>query len=284
VEIRRAREDDLSAELEVFRAAIGELFGRHNLAPPNPTAEQFRNQQLHLLRHDGERSLVGVENGRVVAFAAALVRDDAWFLSSLFVRPEMQGRGIGSALLAEVWADAAPSRRTMTDSIQPDSNGLYARRGLVPTTPVLRLTGRPHGAAAPAGLEASAPDPAQLAVLDAAAYGFDRAPDHAYWGRLARATLWCRDGEPAAYSYAWPTGHVGPIAGRDGRAAADALVGELERRDGGVTSVLVPGTSRELIETALASGLRVSGPPGLLLLSAGVEAPTALAPGGFALF
>jgi GNAT superfamily N-acetyltransferase len=284
VEIRRASEDDLPAQLEVFRAAIGALFARHDLPPPNPTREQFENQQRHLMSHDGERSLVATEGDRVVAFAASFVRGDAWFLSSLFVRPEAQGLGIGPALLDATWLVEAKSRRTMTDAIQPASNGLYAQRGLAPTTPVFRLVGRPGGTAVAAGVEASEPDESALATLDDAAYGFHRAPDHDYWGRLARATLWRRDGEPVAYSYVWPSGHVGPVAGRDAEAAAAALTAELALVPGAGASVLVPGSARRLLEAALAAGLRISGPPGLLLLSEGLEPPTALAPGGFALF
>jgi GNAT superfamily N-acetyltransferase len=284
VEIRRASEDDLPAQLEVFRAAIGELFARHGLPPPNPTRERFENQQRHLLAHDAERSFVAVERRSVVGFAAAFMRGEAWFLSSLFVRPEAQGLGVGRALLDRAWAEEAQSRRTMTDAIQPASNGLYARRGLVPTTPVFRLVGRPGRAPAPPRLDASEPDDDALVALDDAAYGFRRAPDHGYWRRLARSTLWRRGSEPVAYSYAWPSGHLGPVAGRDGEAAAAALTAELARGAGAGVSVLVPGSARRVLESALAAGLRISGPPGLLLLSEGLESPTALAPGGFALF
>jgi hypothetical protein len=48
--------------------------------------------------------------------------------------------------------------------------------------------------------------------------------------------------------------------------------------------VLVPGTSRELVETAVGAGLRVGDPPGLLLLSREARAPTALAISGYTLF
>ena len=197
MELRPATEADLPAEHEVFRAAIGDLFRRHAFEPPNPPPEAFVAQQAHLLAHDAPRCFVAEEGGRVVAFAAALVRGDAWFLSSLFVRPEHQRGGVGRTLLDATWGDGYRRRLTMTDSIQPASNGLYARRGLVPSTPVLALAGTPAPAAPPAGLEAASGTaaPELLARLDLAAYGFDRAPDHAYWSRLARRTLWLRDGE-----------------------------------------------------------------------------------------
>lgn len=282
VELRPATAGDLVAEHEVFSAAIGDLFRRHSFTPPSPPIEAFVAQQGHLLETDPERCLVAVEDGEVVSYGAALVREDAWYLASLFVHPQFQGRGIGPALLEGVWGDGFARRSTLTDSIQPISNGLYGRRGLIPTTPVLTLAGSPS--ADDPGLTASEPDPAALAELDQSAYGFDRAPDHAYWKRHSAATLWLRGGVAIAYSYSWPQGGIGPVGGRDGGAAALALRAELARAAMDKVTVLVPGTSAALVEVGLAAGLRIAGPPGLLLLGRGVPAPTALAISGYTLF
>jgi GNAT superfamily N-acetyltransferase len=273
---------DVAALDDVFRAAIGEVFQRHGFEPPNPSPEAFAAQHRHLLRHDPQRCFVAEDERRVVAFVAALDRGDAWFLSSLFVRPEHQGRGLGRALLERAWGDENRRRLTLTDSIQPISNGLYARYGLVPTTPLLALVGTP-GLEERETFEPAAPTPDAVAALDAAAYGFDRRVDHAYWREVGTSTLWLRGGEPAAYSYVVGGAWIGPVAGADPRAAASALRSELVRSEGPVR-VLVPGTSRELVETALAAGLRIGGPPGLLLLSASAQAPTSLAISGYTLF
>ena len=281
MEIRHTTDADLPALDDVFRAAIGEVFRRHGFEPPNPPPEAFAAQHRHLLRHDAARCFVAEDEGRVVAFVAALERGDAWFLSSLFVRPEHQGRGLGRALLERAWGGEGRRRLTLTDSIQPISNGLYARCGLVPTTPLLALVGTPQVEGET--LDPSGPTAEALAALDAAAYGFDRSVDHAYWRGVGKSTLWLRDGEPAAYSYVVGGAWIGPVAGVDPRAAASALRSELARAEGPVR-VLVPGTSRDLVETALAAGLRIGGPPGLLLLSAGARAPTSLAISGYTLF
>jgi GNAT superfamily N-acetyltransferase len=282
MEIRPTTDADVPALDEVFRAAIGDVFRRHAFEPPNPPPEAFAAQHRHLLRHDAERCFVAEDGGRVVAFAAALERGDTWFLSSLFVRPDHQGRGFGRALLERVWGDERRRRLTLTDSIQPISNGLYARHGLVPTTPLLALVGTPRVEDRD-GLEPAAPTADALAALDLTAYGFDRSVDHAYWSGVGRGTVWLRGGEPASYSYVVDGAWVGPVGGVDGPAAADALRAELARTEG-QARVLVPGTSRELVETALAADLRIGGPPGLLLLSAGVRAPTSLAISGYTLF
>jgi GNAT superfamily N-acetyltransferase len=284
VEIRRATEADLPAEQEVFRAAIGELYRRHSFEPPNPPPAAFEAQQGHLLRHDGERCFVAEDAGRIVAFVAALARADTWFLSSLFVLPEVQGRGLGRRLLERAWGDGYRRRLTLTDAIQPVSNGLYTGLGLVPSTPVLHLEGQARPDAR-SGLEAASTEPSALAALDRAAYGFDRAIDHAYWGaEPGRGTLWLRAGEPCAYSYVWPGGRIGPVAGVDGAAAADALRAELTQARGGPAGVVVPGSAAPLVRAAVAGGLRFARPPGLLLLAGDAVPPGALALSGYALF
>ena len=282
MELRRATEDDLDAQYEIFRSAIGELYRRHSFEPPSPPAAAFAAHQAHLIRHDGERCVVAVERGRLVAFAAALVRGDTWFLASLFVLPEYQSAGVGTRLLDAVWGDGHRRRLTLTDAIQPVSNGLYARRGLIPATPMLHLGGVVSGVGGE-GLESVDAGQDALAALDRAAYGFDRRTDHAHWSRFARPTVWLRAGEPVAYAYAWPHGRIGPLAARDGESAAAALGAELGRLRGREAEVVAPGSSAELVATALAAGLRFTRPPGLLLLSRGVEPPRGLAISGYSL-
>jgi GNAT superfamily N-acetyltransferase len=276
LQFRRAAELDLRAQYDVFVAAQGELWCRHGLRWAAAPFQAWRALHRHLLAADGERSLVALDGERLAGFSAALVRGDTWFLAALFVLPHYQGRRVGRDLLDRSWAGEYRSRMTITDSIQPVSTGMYARRGLIPTTPILTLSGAPR-CGLPDGLEAVAPEPEALAALDRGAYGFDRAADHRFWGeRAAHANLWLLAGEPIAYSYVDNHGLIGPLAGRDGQTAALALRAELARRESRPAEVLLPGSARSLVETALASGLRLTRPPGLLLLSDGTDPPQAL--------
>jgi hypothetical protein len=153
------------------------------------------------------------------------------------------------------------------------SNALYGRRGLIPATPILTFTGRPRSSGSDLR-----PEPADIAAIDLAAYGFDRAIDHAYWEQYAQRTTW-----PGAYAYVFPGGAIGPVAGIDAAAAARALAAELARAEREVR-VRIPGSSRALVEVGLAAGLRLDPVPGLLLLSESVQPPTALAIAGYMLF
>jgi GNAT superfamily N-acetyltransferase len=269
VELRPTTDGDVPALHRVFVAALGELFGRHGFAAPTPLLEAWSNQQRHLIRTG--TSVVAHDAGTVVGFGASFTRGEDWFLASLFVAPDVQARGLGSALLDAVWGEAR-RRRTCTDAIQPISNALYARRGLIPATPLLTFSG------VPALDRPAASAPADLAAIDQAAYGFDRGVDHVYWSSIARPATW---GD--AYSYAFPHGDIGPVAGLHAAAAARALAAELTAAEGEVR-VRIPGSSRKLVEVALEAGLRLSPVPGLVLLSEDAAPPTALACSGFMLF
>jgi GNAT superfamily N-acetyltransferase len=276
VELRPTAESDLPALHGVFLAAIGELYRRHGFTPPSPPLEAFANQQRHVIATGS--SVVALDGERMIGFGSAWARGDDWFLASLFVAPGAQARGVGRALLDAVWGEQYARRRTITDAIQPVSNALYARRGLIPATPILTFTGTPS--AARALLE---PVVADVTAIDDAAYGFDRSLDHAHWLAYAGRTVWSRAGEPAAYSYAFPGGAIGPVAGLDAVAAAAALETELSRAPGDVV-LRLPGSGPQLVEVALRVGLRLTATPGLLLLSDGATPPTSLALAGYTLF
>lgn len=278
VEYRPATEADLAEEFAVFVAAQVELHERRGApwqAGPFDPDGRWAQVHRHLLAHYGERAFVALDDGRVVGFTAALLRGGCWYLAALFVHPDAQGRGIGRRLLELAWGGRHPRRATITEAIQPVSTGLYASRGLLPVTPVLALAGRP-ALAADDTLERAAPEPEALRAIDLAAYGFDRAVDHAFFRRTsARATVWVRDGAPAAYSYRSPFG-IGPVAGVDPEAAAAALRAELAASAGEEVRVDVPGSAPALVRVALEAGLRLAD-PGLLLLSPPERPPSSLA-------
>jgi GNAT superfamily N-acetyltransferase len=284
VDVRPATAGDFDAMYAVLVAAEGGLRERHAFpwAAP-PPLDAFVDVHAHLLRWDPGRMHVAVEHGRVVGYTAAFVRGGTWFLSDLFVDPAAQARGLGTRLLELAWGDGPERRMTLADAIQPVSNAMYARRGLVPTTPVLELGGAPSPVV-PDDVQSVDATRELLAEVDAAAYGFDRGVDHAFWGERGRLTGWAREGEPVAYSYAFPGGRVGPVAGLDEESGAAALAGELARPPGREVTLDVPGSARALVELALAGGLRITGPPGLLLLSRGLEPPRSLAISGYWLY
>jgi GNAT superfamily N-acetyltransferase len=282
-EFRSASEADVPGEYAVFCAAQQELHERRGTPWPSPPFDpsgMWAEMHRHLLAHDGERAFVAEQDGRIVGFTAALVRGDCWFFSALFVAPEFQSQGLGRRLLELAWGGPYRRRMTISQAIQPVSTGLYARRGLLPVTPVLGFDGTPSLGKRDDALEPSDPTPEALRAIDLAAYGFDRAVDHEFWARTsATARVWLRDGQPCAYSYRRGSfgGHcTGPVAGVDSHTAALALRAELAAHPDEETRIEIPGTATALVQTALDAGLRLTDPD-LLLLSPPEHPPTAYA-------
>jgi GNAT superfamily N-acetyltransferase len=297
--IRRAASDDLPTCAAIWRESLNDYLGR--LAQPEIPDDLSSILRLygHLHATDPATFLVaespaaggGARQNRepppIDAFVVVVRRDALWFLSMLFVRPHVQARGLGRALLTAAAPGAAESgpRATATDTVQPISNGLYASLGMVPRIPLLRLVGLPTQNGAfdplPAGVEAIAFDEvddttdglgrsalaAELDDLDRDAAGFGRQPDHGYHAREGRTGFLFRDrdGRAVGYGYSSEAGRVGPIAVRD----ADLLgpvVGHLVQavRPRGAFAIWVPGSAGEAVVPLLRAGFRFDGFPVLL--------------------
>ncbi len=292
VSLRAAREDDLAACGEVWRAGLDEYGARIGRPPMMAAPGSLVPLLSHLRATDPERFLVAVRGEphggeRVVAFASALRRSDVWFLAMLFVHPGEQARGLGRRLLEAVLPAPANEARlaTCTDAAQPISNALYARYGIVPRVPILELVGRPDVtrlAPLPAGVRAvpfevigagpgdgpGARDlAATLAALDRATLGYAHPEDHGFLaasGRLGYAYVG-GDGGAVGYGYTSRAGRLGPVAAVD-EALLPGMVGHLLGAVEPVEafSTWVPGAAGRAVTALLEAGLRLEDFPGLL--------------------
>lgn len=267
MEFRPTAPADLPEEHRVFCAAEGDLCRRHNLPFVEPPIDALVGMYQHALQHDAERSYVAAQDGHVLGFAHALRRGAMWILAALFVEPDAQGQGIGTRLLDLVWVASVKEHLVLTDATGPAANALYVMRGLAPQTVAYALRGRPRTSdrCLVTPHMASLDD---LAPIDLRSYGFDRSVDHSYWSRVSAATIWRRGSEAVAYSYVAPDGRIGPVAGVDSEAVAEALGGELLRAidSGGEVSVLIPACSTKALRVALSAGLAIE-PPAQVLFS-----------------
>ena len=280
VTYRSAREDDLPATARVFKGALNELYGRHNLPLVETPEDKLVPYHRHLLRHDGERFSVAELDGSIVGFGAGIVRDDWWYLAALFVLPEAQGRGVGRTLIERAKTGTPPISReaTITDALQPVSNTLYARHGLVPWLPIVGLAGRPSPVSArvlPKGCEAVPLDARLLADVrdvDQRVTGLDRSVDHEFLLAEGERHGWllCRDGRPEGYVYVNDRGLVGPAAATR-RGAMTSLMGfalaTLHEHGAESVYAAVPGPDLEAQRVLLQAGLVYGACPGLLLVS-----------------
>ena len=244
---RPARPDEIAACAEIWRASINDYIvplGQHEIPPET---NQVTRLFAHLQATDPDRFVVATTTGRpggsrraderVVAFVSAIVRERLWYLSMLFVLPELQGAGVGRELLARVLpADGEMARATATDSAQPISNALYATYGITPRMPLLNLVGLPDRPAEfgplPSGIVPRRFDEIATGArrraghrdlagaidrLDRELFGVAHPEDHRYLRTEGRHGWLYQgpDGQPVGYGYAGEAGRLGPVAVRD---------------------------------------------------------------------
>jgi len=293
--IRLATGEDLPTCAEIHRVAISDHVSP--LGQPAATWEPVALVALlsHLRATDPDLFFVAERDGRVVGFTSAWERGDVWFLAMLFVLPPDQGRGIGAALLEAVLprpGEAGPDGRPLrlgvaADSIQPVSNALYVRYGMIPRMPAFLLRGPatsprafpPLAAgvvATPfATMAAGPPDgPGHrrlvevTAAIDREVVGYPHPEDHRFLRVIDRRghLFTNRDGAVLGYGYVRDDGRLGPVAAVDGEvvpAILGHLVSSMTPPPEGWT-IVVPGACGPALAAALRAGLRIAEPPPLL--------------------
>jgi GNAT superfamily N-acetyltransferase len=288
--LRPVEPHELGACAEIWRHSLNDYMGRLN----QPLVEQENPAILRLYTHlrstDPDRFVVATRpdaeapgGERIVAFAAAIVREQLWFLSMCFVLPELQRSGVGRALVERVSPTdgTATVRATATDSAQPIANALYASLGIVPRMPLLNLIGLPDRPEAfgplPSGIrpipfEQLATDGHERLVelvdqLDLVTLGVRHPVDHRYLRTEGRRGWLYEgpDGTALGYGYAGEAGRVGPVATRDPDLVAPIL-GHLTREvvPRGAFAMWIPGSADQGVVAALRAGFRLEPFPVLL--------------------
>ena len=284
---RRATAGDLIACAGIWRDSINDYTRKLNQPDiPDDLAAILRLYgHLQATDPDGfvvaEQAVDGAEPA-VVAFTASYRREALWFLSMLFVLPDVQALGLGRGLLAQVMPpDGEAALATCTDSAQPISNGLYASLGIAPRMPLVRLVGVAdrdgHLPALPRGVgavpfreldpAATAHLDAELAAIDRETAGFEHLADHRMVRAEGRTGVLYVDGggEPVGYGYASEAGRVGPIAVRDPALLTPAiahLITTIVPR--GAFGIWMPGAAGEAMTALLRAGFRIDGFPCLV--------------------
>jgi GNAT superfamily N-acetyltransferase len=284
---RRAGPDDLVACAGIWRDSINDYTRRLNQADIPDDLAAILRLYGHLQATDPDGFVVAeraIDGGppAVVAFASAVRREDLWFLSMLFVLPDVQAGGLGRALLAKVLPPPGTAAlATCTDSAQPISNGLYASLGMAPRMPLVRLVGLPehdgHLPPLPRGISAvpfaeldghaASHLDDELQELDRATAGFGHLQDHGMVRAEGRIGVLFVDGggQAVGYGYASEAGRVGPIAVLDPdllAAAVGHLLAAVVPR--GAFGIWMPGAAGETMTALLRSGFRMDGFPCLV--------------------
>jgi ribosomal protein S18 acetylase RimI-like enzyme len=127
--IRRAEPGDAGEVLTVQRAAFvteAQLHDDVHMAPLTQTLDEVR------AAIDISTVLVATDGPRIVGSVRARLTDGTWHIGRLVVVPDLQGRGIGSALIAEIERQAPAEAVRFTVETGPKSEPnvrLYERHG-----------------------------------------------------------------------------------------------------------------------------------------------------------
>ena len=183
-------------------------------------------------------------------------------LCDLFVDPRLHGSGCGRAMLAELWPGRG--RRMTFSSLHGHALPLYTSFGLDAWWPLLYLRGRVDAVPAPDGWQVEPATPVEVAALELAWTGVDRADDHLAWSRrpggasllarrggqvMASGTAGGADGEYGAT-------HLALAPSADPADAVLALLAALQPKDGQAV-VCLPGP-HPAVRALLAAGWRVA--------------------------
>jgi len=341
VTYRSPRLEDLADCALIWHASVNDYMSRLGHPLPPPVLEPALRLAEHLLATDPDHFRVAVRSSgaglpgrmggagqteRIVGFGIGLQREHVWFLSQLYVLPAEQHRGIGRALLTLVLPSAPTAATTAagagtgtgaprpgvlatcSDSVQPISNALYGRLGIVARMPVFNLVGRPTSPsvlpALPAGIEAVPLEPADrlshrnpagpgkaelcdaIDFIDRQVLGYAHQPDHLFLRVQGRTGFLYRTaaGEPLGYGYSSQVGRFGPVALLDETLTAPIishLMAAIVPR--GATSVWVPGANDRAMVALLRAGLRIEGFPAMVCWTRPFAAFDRYLPAGLAL-
>ncbi|MEO6206583.1 MAG: GNAT family N-acetyltransferase [Candidatus Limnocylindrales bacterium] len=279
---RIASDGDLLRTREVFLLTAEALDRRNGVLSPPPSgvshvrAMHFREHSRH---YDPDRYWVAESHGVVIGYAAATQRGRVWYLASLYVLPEFQARGVGSALLDRCLATEAPDsiRTTISEASQPISNALYMRRGMVPQTPFLAFTGPTVGPPPATDLRleafpAGGPGPGVLDAFDADALGFVRPQEHEFWSQFPdlHGYVVMRGHDRVGYLYLAENGAIGPAAlgmAADLAPAIELAIAQAHAFGAAEARVRLVGESREAVAAVVRRRFRLGGSMTLFLSS-----------------
>jgi GNAT superfamily N-acetyltransferase len=182
------RPEDVVAAERLSAEGFYELDSR--LAPrggPDPeprSAErggQWVDRTLHLLRTDAAGCWVAEVDGEMVGFATSFTRELMWILASYAVRPALQGRGIGKALLGAALHHGRGCLRGMfSSSADPKAVRRYRAAGFS-LHPQMHLSGSVDRSAIPViekVRDGSAGDFELMDSIDRRIRGAAHGPDH----------------------------------------------------------------------------------------------------------
>ena len=260
----------------VFVRSARDLGRRQGTSPPTVKPKDLATVLAHLRRTDPTGFHVAVKSGRIVAFAATILRGDTHFLSMFWALPSLQGQGVGRHVLTRAFEGPRPGAtavRCVYASLDTRAQMLYLKFGMRPRGMFYLLKGAPADSPRPARAvelhqvgkpgRVSARMLAIAARFDRRFRGARRDADIRYLMGLHAARFFTVQAGRRLIGYAIinEKGRVGPAGVVDSRYSAGLAwaIKEAARAMGAREMfVLVPGVNDAALGAFLAAGLRTA--------------------------
>jgi GNAT superfamily N-acetyltransferase len=258
----------------VFIRSSRDLARRQGNTVPSTRVADMAPALAHLQRSEPRGFHVAVKAGRVVAFAATIVRGKTHFLSMFWALPGLQSRGVGRQVLTRAFDGPRPPAsavRCVFASLDPRAQVLYLKFGMRPRGMFYVLKGAPGASPRPkhtvelqqVGRPGKA-SPRMLAIaarFDRTFRGARRDTDIRYVMTLPGARFFTvRAGtKTIGYAIMNEKGRVGPAGVTDPRYSAGLAwaIREAAREMGAKgVFVVVPGTNAGALGTFFEAGLK----------------------------
>jgi GNAT superfamily N-acetyltransferase len=260
--------DAVAADLAAFPSSRGTLDLDMEIDP----------DLRHLLSHDPDGIFTAIDRDETLGFGASHVRARQCVLSEMWVLPQHQGLGAGTALIERILAYGERSGAREYLALVPSESSVQAlllNQGFTAMTPVYQLSITPGAAEDLAAVLTrllpgkdvttdlyNRRGQADLDRIDRFTRNITRDVDHVYWlkERQLKAAFVQQGSRIGAYAYGG-IGQVGPVGGSTQDAALSGLGWALDLAvAAGATGPLrlrVPAPFSSAVETLLDSGARL---------------------------
>ena len=219
-------------------------------------ADLWVRRTLRFLETDPAGCWVAERGGELLGFATSFRRDTTWFLATYAVRTDLQGQGLGKAILATALDHGRGALRGMLSaSDDPRAFRRYRLAGF-DLHPQMCLSGEVDRRALPTVervRDATTGDLAMMDSVDRATRGSAHGPDHEFLMATCRAIV---VDHRAGEGYAYVDDHgVALLAATNRRTAADLLWTALAETEGATSIHHVTAANQWAVDVGLAAGL-----------------------------
>jgi hypothetical protein len=214
VTFRRGTLEDSFAVFEVFIQAVMDLGQRMGIevisggADPADREEMWgrRRPLFEHLAHTAESFWLAENEGEVVGYGRAILRDGVRELTEFFVLPGQQSAGVGRELLAQVFPRDGAKRRVIIATQDIRALARYLKTGVYPRFPIAYTSrqAEPIEVASDLTFEAvtaTAETLASLRQIDQIILHHQRDEDHTWLSSEQQCYLYRRAGWVVGYGY-----------------------------------------------------------------------------------